>query len=259
MVSLAPALIPAAPQPKLLVFDLDGTLIDSRLDLAHAVNAALAALGRPALPLQQIARYVGNGAPMLMRRALAGWAAPPEPSPASDGPELPAALAAFLAYYDCHLLDHTQPYPGVMATLARLEPHYVMAVLTNKPLHHSQKILAGLGLARFFVTVYGGDSFATRKPDPEGLIALMRAHGARPPETWMIGDSGVDIQTGRQAGAVTCGMTYGLAPDSLAENPADYRLEAFAQLTNLLLPNDALARREASSARRTASNAARRR
>ncbi len=238
MVTSAPEFIPALPRPKLLVFDLDGTLIDSSLDLAHAVNAALAALGRPALPLAQIVGYVGNGAPMLMRRALAGWNATPDPNPlaSSEPPELSAALAAFLDYYDQHLLDYTRPYPGVMATLARLEPRYAMAVLTNKPLHHSKKILAGLGMERFFAAVYGGDSFATKKPDPEGLIALMRAHDARPRETWMIGDSGVDIQTGRQAGTVTCGVTYGLSPETLAAMPADYMLGDFAQLAELLPP-----------------------
>src|SRR5262245_51097253 len=139
-----------------LVFDLDGTLIDSKQDLVLSVNATLRAMGRSELPSQRVASYVGSGAPVLITRALGG-------SP--DSTELKRALGYFMEHYEEHKLDNTRAYPGVRETLERLAG-CPMAVLTNKPVNISVRILEGLGLAPFFRLVYGGNSFATKKPDP---------------------------------------------------------------------------------------------
>ncbi len=197
---------------KLLVFDLDGTLIDSRADLAKSVNAMLQHFQRPALPEDVIASYIGDGAGMLVRRALG--------DPDDDG-FVHDALETFLAYYRIHKLDHTYVYDGVMASLPRLRdewPHGAapaMAVLTNKPVGASHDICAALQLSQFFFQIYGGNSFATKKPDPHGLLTLVRDAGVTPKQTIMIGDSDVDVLTARNAGAWSLGCTFGLAPHSL--------------------------------------------
>ncbi len=202
-------------QLRLLVFDLDGTLIDSREDLVASVNAALGQFGLPPQAEDRIGSYIGDGAAMLIERALA-----------SDGADLslaPAALEAFLAYYREHKLDHTRLYPGVLEQLASLRDSLPvqMAVLTNKPVHASREICAALGLAPYFFSVYGGNSFGTKKPDPEGLQRLMAEAGAKPGETVMIGDSDVDIRTARAAGAWSIGCRYGLSPHTVAAMARD--------------------------------------
>ncbi len=202
--------IPAA-QLRLLVFDLDGTLIDSKKDLVEAVNATLVQFGLRPQPEDRIASYIGDGAGMLVKRALAADGA--------DASLAPGALEAFLAYYREHKLDHTRVYRGVLEQLAALgEAMPVkMAVLTNKPVRASAEICAGLGLAPFFFRTYGGNSFSTKKPDPEGLEKLMAEAGARPEATVMIGDSDVDIRTARAAGAWSVGCRYGFSPHSIAD------------------------------------------
>ncbi len=197
---------------RLLVFDLDGTLIDSKKDLAEAVNATLRQFGLPPQTHERIGSYIGDGAAMLIQRALAADGADPALAP--------DALAAFLDYYNEHLLDHTRPYPGVMEQLHLLRdtlPNARMAVLTNKPVRASVRICEGLGLAPFMFAVYGGNSFATKKPDPEGLLQLISEAGAKPDETVMVGDSEVDILTARAAGARSLGCRYGLSPHSIAD------------------------------------------
>ena len=198
-------------QLRLLVFDLDGTLIDSRQDLVEAVNAMLLQLGLPLEAEDRIAGYIGDGAGMLVQRALA--------AAGSDGALAPAALEAFLAYYREHKLDHTCVYPDVLSQLALLRDGLPakMAVLTNKPVHPSHEICAALGLSPFFFSIYGGNSFNTKKPDPEGLQKLMAEAGARPEETVMIGDSDVDIRTARAAGAWSIGCRFGLSPHTIAD------------------------------------------
>jgi phosphoglycolate phosphatase len=215
---------------KLLIFDLDGTLIDSRLDLVHSVNAALRHLGRPELPDDQIAGYVGDGAPTLIRRTLG-----PE---ANDEALVRKGLEYFLSYYREHKLDHTRVYDGVREALAvvrdsRNGQPRKMAVLSNKPVIPSRAIVEALGLGEFFVTVYGGNSFATKKPDPEGAQTIMRETGAAPKETLLIGDSGVDVATGRNAGLWTCGVTYGFAPHTLEQDPADVSVDTPRELAEL--------------------------
>lgn len=208
--AFTPHLIPIESL-RLLVFDLDGTLIDSRKDLANSVNAMLAHLDRPELPEDVIASYIGDGAGMLVRRALG------DPD---DEESVQGALTYFLDYYREHKLDNTRVYPGVIESLDMLlqSPKGAacrMAVLTNKPIGPSQAICDALGLSRYFFRIYGGNSFSTKKPDPLGLNTLIKESGADPYETLMIGDSDVDILTARSAGAWTVGCRFGLAPHSL--------------------------------------------
>ena len=213
---------------KLVIFDLDGTLIDSELDLAASVNAMLRHYDRRELPLQVIGTYIGDGAPMLIRRALG------DPS---DREFLQDALNYFLAYYRDHKLDNTYPYEGVQEALRQIADAgstRKLAVLTNKPVRASQHILAGLGLAGHFMQVYGGNSFETKKPDPLGAHALMAEANARPEETVMVGDSGVDILTARNAGMWSVGVTYGFAPQTLDQVPPDVLVDTPAELAQAL-------------------------
>src|SRR5215469_9877151 len=189
---------------KLIVFDLDGTLIDSARDLCNSVNAALEHMGRPHFPDDIIASFVGNGAPMLVRRSLAveNGVSPDE----VHDEELATAYNFFLAHYREHKLDFTYAYDGVLDSLSSLRAMpdgtpRAMAVLTNKPVRPARAICDGLGMGGFFLGVYGGDSFPLKKPDPMGLRAIMSEAGASPLETLMIGDSKVDVLTARNAGA----------------------------------------------------------
>jgi phosphoglycolate phosphatase len=215
---------------KLLIFDLDGTLIDSRLDLIHSVNAMLRHLGRPELPGDVIATYVGDGAPMLVRRALGD----PE-----DESSVRRALEYFLTYYREHKLDHTHPYPGIPETLARIRQGRnghprSMAVLSNKPVNPSRAIVEALGMKDFFAQVYGGNSFPTKKPDPLGAQKLLEELVCTPHETVMIGDSANDVLTGRNAGLWTVGVNYGLAPQTLDLIPPDVRVDTVQELAEVL-------------------------
>ncbi len=215
--------------PRLLVFDLDGTLIDSRIDLVNSVNATLHHFGKEALPNDVVAGYIGDGASTLIRRALEH---DKENRPSHDLLEqstLCEALSWFLAYYRVHKLDFTHVYPGVLEALTTIRerhPLLPMAVLTNKPVGPSRAICAGLGLETFFFANYGGDSFATKKPYPEGLFRVIAEASEMgriitPSETVLIGDSHVDVETARAAGAQSLGCTFGLSPDTLAAAHAD--------------------------------------
>jgi phosphoglycolate phosphatase len=207
----------------LLIFDLDGTLIDSRLDLAHAVNATRAQAGRGPLPHEQIFSFVGNGAPVLIQRAM---------GPDASEEEVRNALEFFLDYYKHHALDYTILYPGVLEALTRLHSGGAkLAVLTNKPVRISHRIMEGLGLAQLFFRIYGGNSFEHKKPHRIGIDTLRAEANAADKETWMVGDSYVDVQTARNAGVASCGVTYGFQPETFLEFPPDVlvdRLEDFA-------------------------------
>ncbi len=225
-------------QIKLLVFDLDGTLIDSAQDLCNSVNATLAHFGLNHLDDAEIAGFIGNGALMLVRRALAKE----HGSPVADE-FLQTAYAFFLDYYRAHKLDYTYAYDGVLEALAALKDlsHWerqplAMAVLTNKPVRPARDICAALGLAPYFLEIYGGNSFASKKPDPEGLRALMTAASAAPAETVLIGDSQVDVQTARNAGAWAIGCTFGLAPETLEANQPDVLVDSPRDWTAALSP-----------------------
>ncbi len=210
----------------LLIFDLDGTLIDSKLDLAHAVNATRAHMGMDSLPHELIFSYVGNGAPTLIRRALG--------SGASEA-MLEQALTFFLAYYRDHMLDYTTLYPGVTETLdTLLAAGKQMAVLTNKPVRMSKAIIDGLGLSKHFFQIYGGNSFEQKKPHPIGIETLMSEAGAGPEGTMMVGDSIVDVQTARNAGIRACGVTYGFQPETLAAEPPDILIDRFEDLPGVI-------------------------
>ena len=215
---------------RLLVFDLDGTLIDSRLDLIHSVNAMLLHIGRPELDGDMIASYVGDGAPALVRRALGDT---------DDEALLRAALEYSLGYYRLHKLDHTTVYAGIPEVLARLANssngvQRQMVVLSNKPANSSRAIVRALGVGDFFVRVYGGNSFTTKKPDPLGVQTILRETGVAAAEALIIGDSSIDVLTGRNAGLWTCGVTYGFAPHTLEEVPPDVLIESPRELGELL-------------------------
>ncbi|MBL8176031.1 MAG: HAD-IA family hydrolase [Bryobacterales bacterium] len=211
----------------LLIFDLDGTLIDSQRDLAEAVNATRAGMGMAPLELATIAKYVGNGAPVLVRRALG--------ETASDE-DVNRALAFFLDYYWNHLLVHTVLYDGVRDALEAFHGRNIgMAVLTNKPIRFSEAIVDGLGLRKYFFRVYGGNSFDSKKPDPYGIHRLMEERGAAPSRTLMIGDSAIDIKTARNAGVKACGVTYGFQPETLIAEPPDILVNHMARLIPIVL------------------------
>jgi phosphoglycolate phosphatase len=223
---------------KLVIFDLDGTLIDSRLDLVHSVNAALRHIGRAALSDDVIASYVGDGAPILIQRALGGEAV--------DEAIVRQGLQFFLSYYREHKLDHTTVYPGVREALGAIQrtsdanPNAhsnakprKLAVLSNKPVGPSRAIVEALGLGRFFTQIYGGNSFATKKPDPEGARRLLEENGVRPEETAIIGDSHVDVETGRNGGLWTVGVSYGFAPHTLSECPPDVLVDTPHELAEV--------------------------
>ncbi len=212
---------------KLVIFDLDGTLIDSRLDLIHSVNAMLRHFDRPELPGEIIASYVGDGAPMLVRRALGD----PE-----DEHFFKKALEFFLDYYREHKLDYTHVYNGVPQALEKIQANGVgrkLAVVSNKPVNPTRAIVEALGLAKFFVRVYGGNSFETKKPDPFGVNTLLKETSTLPEHTMIVGDSAVDVLTGRNAGIATCGVTYGFAPRSLCEAPPDVLVDSPDDLADL--------------------------
>ena len=213
---------------RLIVFDLDGTLVDSRRDLAESANAVLAECGCGPLPEEEIGRMVGDGARTLVARAFAGAACPPPPD----------ALDRFLAVYNGRLLKWTRPYAYVPDTLEALSARAMLAVLTNKPLDAANRILAGLDLARFFPTsrVLGGDGPLPRKPDPAGLRCLVAAAGVEPLETILVGDSVIDWRTARAAGTRICLARYGFGFESVpaAElTPGELIVDDFAALTNL--------------------------
>jgi phosphoglycolate phosphatase len=188
------------PPVRLAVFDLDGTLIDSRRDLADSVNALLAELARAPLAETVVAAMVGEGARLLVNRALEarGLLA-----------DRPGALERFLELYDERLLVHTRAYDGVDETLDALDGRVTMAVLTNKPRAATRLILEGLGLGRHFVEMLGGDGPFPRKPDPAALGHLIETARAAKDTTMMIGDSRIDLETAKAAGTRVALARYG--------------------------------------------------
>jgi phosphoglycolate phosphatase len=207
-----------------LIFDLDGTLIDSKLDLVHSVNAMLREMGRAELPVDTIAGYVGQGAPILVTRALGG---------VCSEEELQRGLKFFLDYYEQHKIDHTHVYPGIREALQAMQDAH-MAVLTNKPVRISKRILDELELSKYFRVVYGGNSFATKKPDPLGANVILKELGVARSEGMMIGDSEVDVQTARNAGIIAACVNYGFGTHDRAAYPADIYLDHLTELPPLL-------------------------
>ncbi len=197
-------------------------MIDSKADLIASVNATRAYMDMEALPGEVVASYVGNGAPVLIRRSLG--------EQASES-QVETALKYFLDHYHEHCLDQTRLYPGTRATMeAARERGTVLAVLTNKPVRISNIILEGLGVGNWFFRVYGGNSFAAKKPDPIGIHTLREESNVGAERTVMVGDSKVDILTARNAGVYSVGLTYGLQPESLVEVPPDLLLDRMEDL-----------------------------
>ena len=203
-----------------LIFDLDGTLIDSKQDLIRSVNAMLSELGRSELAEETISGYIGHGAPRLVERAL---------GESGTEEERQRALQFFLGYYELHKMDTTCAYPGVAETLEKLSG-LPMAVLTNKPVRISVRILDAMGLAKYFRAIYGGNSFETKKPDPLGARTILDELRAEPQEALLVGDSEVDVQTARNAGTLAAAVNYGFGVHDRGAHPADIYLERFGEL-----------------------------
>ena len=211
---------------RVIIFDLDGTLIDSKLDLALSVNATRARFGLGPLPEERVFSYVGEGAPLLVRRAL---------DHSEDDALVQQALEFFLGYYREHMLDNTVAYPGVPEALAEFAAAgLALTVLTNKPERFSRDILRGLGLADYFKLLYGGNSLERKKPDPIGVETILRETGAGKAQALLVGDSKVDVQTARNAGICACGVTYGLGSDQLHEEPPDLLVDSLTELAALI-------------------------
>jgi phosphoglycolate phosphatase len=212
---------------RLFIFDLDGTLIDSRADIAGALNLALARMEMPALAEAQIADFVGEGVQRLVERALREITGHPPGSQVTQN-----LITLFREEYGQHLLDQTRLYPGAKEALDRLT-WASFAVVTNKPEGFSRRILDGLGIGDRFCAVFGGDSVQKRKPDPEALLKAMHACRAAPSETAMVGDSPVDIQAGKAAGVTTCGVMGGFRPrQELEAAGCDLIIDNLMELAN---------------------------
>lgn len=206
-------------QRKLIVFDLDGTLVDSRADLCTGVNLMRSDYGLAPLPLETVCSYVGNGVRRLVERAL---------SDAGVGLDMDEAVGSMKTHYMAHILDETYLYPGVAAALARLhERGWCLVVVSNKPEAPSRQICAAMGMAPYLDLILGGDSCPNMKPHPEPLLAAARRTGTAPTGAWMVGDNYTDLGAARRAGFARCFCKYGfgtardeefdLAVDSLGE------------------------------------------
>jgi phosphoglycolate phosphatase len=207
-----------------LIFDLDGTLIDSKHDLVLSVNAMLRELSRPQLSEETISTHIGRGAPQLVADSL-GFGATEQ--------EIRRGLNFFLQYYEDHKMDYTSAYPGVEQALAQLS-RFPMAVLTNKPCRISGRILDALGISKYFRVIYGGNSFATKKPDPLGAKTILQELDASPSQAILVGDSEVDVQTARNAGMLAASVNYGFGVHDRAAYPADVYLDRLTDLPPLL-------------------------
>jgi phosphoglycolate phosphatase len=215
----------------LIVFDLDGTLVDSRRDLADAANAMLAHYGAAPLDEVVVGRMVGEGAAVLVGRVLAARGL------AVDAAE---ALQVFLAAYDDRLVVHTRPYEGMQEALEALAPWATLAVLTNKPTRQAVRLLEALGLRRPFGEILGGDGPHPRKPHPAGLEFLMRTAGASPADTVLVGDSRIDLLTAANAGTRACLARYGFGfegVDATALSGRELLVDAPAELPRRLVPS----------------------
>ena len=205
------------------LFDLDGTLIDSKLDLVNSVNFMLREMQREVLPLATVASYIGYGAPRLVADAL---------GPEAAEADRKRGLEIFLAHYGEHNLDATRAYPGVVEGLEALQDR-PMAVLTNKPKKMSVDILEALGLLKYFRAVYGGDSFEKKKPDPAGALTILKDLGAQPQEAAMVGDSDVDIKTARNTGMLAIAVNYGFGQHDRQAQPADLYVDSLQEIAPL--------------------------
>ena len=211
---------------RLIAFDLDGTLIDSRRDLAESANTLLSVYDAPPLPHDTIVAMVGEGALKLIARLLHA---------AQVNVPLDEALARFIEIYERRLVAHTRPYPGIPEALGMLLKRSQLAVLTNKPRRAALDILDHLELLDLFIEVIGGDGPLPRKPDPGGLQALCAQANARPEETLLVGDSWVDVETARRASARAALVTYGFGvPPAEGLRPGEFEVRHPSELPGLL-------------------------
>jgi phosphoglycolate phosphatase len=209
-----------------LIFDLDGTLVDTKADLAAATNHMLRELGLPLLSVAQVESFIGLGARVLIERALG-----------QERANLVAAgFTLFMDYYDTHLLDRTKPYPGMetLLTVAR-DQGKCLSVLTNKPERPTRAILSGLGLLDHFQAIIGGDTLPKRKPDPQGVFVLQQAVGHARTETLLVGDSEIDMRTGQAAGIATCGVTWGFGHAGFETCPPTFLVETVPALQRIVM------------------------
>jgi len=207
-----------------VVLDLDGTLVDTKDDLAAAVNVTLAALGLPSQDPRTLLGHVGNGARVLLERALGS----------AHGARIEEGLDVFMPWYREHLLDHAVIYGDLRAVLDRLAgERAVFSVLTNKPADMSAKILTGLGLDGLCPRLIGGDTLRVRKPDPTGLRQLIVAAGVAAPATLMVGDSAIDVATGKNAGVATCAVFWGFNGAAVRGAGADVEIAAPSELLSV--------------------------
>lgn len=218
----------------LIVFDLDGTLIDSSLDLAIAMNATRAHLGMSLLDPKMIYSYVGNGAAALVRRAI---------GPDRTEELMTEALRFFLEFYHAHALEHTHLYPGIRETVQELFARdYKLTILTNKPTAITLEIVRALAIEKYFVRIYGGDSFARKKPDPIGVLTLIMETGANRQQAVVVGDSAVDVQTARIVGVHSCGVVWGFQPEAFGTDPPDVVIKTPEELIGYIAKLEARAR-----------------
>ncbi len=205
------------------MYDLDGTLVDTRRDIAEAANHMRARMGLPAIPEKEICGYVGLG----LQRLVEGCLNTTDPAKVEEGTRI------YRAFYTEHLLDHTALYPGVTEVLKHFRPRR-QAVITNKPDPYSRRILEALGVAGFFTEIVAGNSGWPKKPDPASLLDLMRREGAEPGGTVFVGDSPIDVETGAKAGVVTVGVAQGFCDRGELEiSGPDHLLEGFPELLEL--------------------------
>jgi phosphoglycolate phosphatase len=221
-----------------LIFDLDGTLIDSQQDLTIAVNATRFEAGLGPLEPREVAALVGEGAATLVRRAV----------PTDDEVRFSHSLEFFVRFYRRHSLEHTKLYPGTSEAIERMHTAgFTLGILTNKPVRISRDILAALNLAAKFQFIYGTRgplpgpphpegtvSFDQKKPNPVGILTMLKHTGLPPSEAMIVGDSSVDVITGRNAGIWTCGVSYGFQPESFAEHPPDWMVDSLDELAGRL-------------------------
>lgn len=209
---------------QLIVYDLDGTLVDTLQDITNAANHMLSQLKKPPLTPDSVRRYVGRGVRQLVADCLQ----------TNDSDRIAEGLRVYRAYYGRHLTDNSRLYPGAVELLAYFKGRQ-QAVITNKPNPYSRDLLAALGVAGYFVDIIGGDSVHPKKPDPGSLKALMAQTGVDAEETLFIGDSPIDVEAGRKAGVLTVAITHGLADlDELRQAAPDRLVDDFTELLGLV-------------------------
>lgn len=211
------------PAKRLIIYDLDGTLVDTERDIATAVNAMLAGLGAAPRPQPEIRGFVGRGLRELVAATLN----------TQDPGRIETAMERFAIHYQAHLLEHSRLYPGCLALLEHFRGR-IQVVLTNKPDPFARQVVEGFGLTSYFAEVIPGNSDYPKKPDPAAALALMRRHGASPARTLLIGDSPIDIETGRRAGIFTVVVGHGFSdPEELRQAAPDALTADFGELLEL--------------------------